>query len=59
MIKTITLERQINNRIHRVTLTADVHLHCELIEQLINRCIRRGILIDPDALFDQVKERRG
>lgn len=55
---TIILERKKQDKIHRTVLRGNVRLHCELAEQLVDRCVRRGVVIDPDEIFGEIVEKR-
>ena len=57
MVKTITLKRIVNGKSHISRLKRDVHVHIEILEILINRCIRRGILLDIDSLINTLTGR--
>ena len=54
MIKWIRLEREVNGKKHVTILKDDVCLHVDLLWQLIDRCIHKGILIDPDQLINSL-----
>ena len=53
----ITLERKVNNRIHRTILRGSVHLHVELMDKLIDRCTKRIPNINIEDLFEQITEK--
>lgn len=55
--KSIQLKRVINGRQHITTISGLVFLHCDLIACLHSRLLRRGIAVDIDVLFEQVKEK--
>lgn len=55
--KTVILERTINGRKHRATLSRTCFLHCDIIEALYNRLIRLDVVLDIDQLFNQVVEK--
>ena len=54
--KGIVFVRNINNLFHRFCIVKECRLHCEIIETLYERCVRRNIPIDIDDLFGQVMQ---
>ncbi len=39
---------------HIVTVTGLVFLHCDLVEQVYNRMLAKGLTVDIDVLFNAV-----
>lgn len=56
-IKTIILQRNVNGRVHQSTLRRRVHMHIDIIAELIQRCINHHVNVDVDALIDNVTDK--
>lgn len=52
--KTIVLERTVNGKIHRTTITKNCFMHCDIINDLYSRALKRNVPIDIDDLFNMV-----
>ena len=50
---TVYLERLKDGRVHRTRLTREVRLHIEIVEEVYQRLVGRGVMIDIDELIDQ------
>ncbi len=55
--KTIILQRNVNGKTHATKLTRAVHMHVDIIDVLVVRCIARGVVVDVDELIDNVTDR--
>lgn len=49
---TVIFERQVNGRVHRFKYTMDCRLHSDIYEAVLERAIRRNVMVDVNALID-------
>lgn len=55
MLKTIVLKRVVDGQEHKTTLKEVTQMHFNIVDKLVNKCLKRGIAYDKiESIFDSV-----
>jgi len=56
-VKTIILHRIKNDRLHKTILSKPVRMHIDILDQLFERALKWGMVLEIDEIIDSIVEK--